>query len=275
MPDIDVRRRYANRDGRDRGEHASRRPDRHPRDPEARQPSETPVALADADHPLVREAAAKLVEGSASQREQLDRFVLFVRDEILFGFPPNGDMTAASDTLRLGIGQCNTKGTLLLALCRSVGIPARLHFAPIRRSIQRGLYSGVWYLLLPRHLSHAWLEVNVDGRWRRVDAYINDERFCQAAAGELDRRGWQEGFSLAGGCSGASAVFDLDSERFVQMDAVEGDHGIWDDPADYYRSSLYLNRVGAIKRWLYRQVRPSINRRVEVLRGGARDQRGS
>lgn len=175
-------------------------------------------------------------------------------------------MTCASETLRLGIGQCNTKGTLLLALCRAAGIPARLHFAPIRRSIQRGLYTGVWYLLLPRHLSHAWLEVKLDSSWLPVDAYINDERFCEAAARELEHRGWPEGFSLAGGCTGAQAVLDLDVPRFTQMAAVEGDHGIWNDPADYYRSSLYLNRVSPFKRWLYRRVRSGINRKIERLR---------
>jgi transglutaminase-like putative cysteine protease len=101
--------------------------------------------LADATHPAVRDAAARLAEGCASPRQQLERFVLFVRDDIRFGFPPDGDLTAASGTLALGIGQCNTKGTLLLALCRAAGIPARLHFAPIRRSIQRGLYTGAPY----------------------------------------------------------------------------------------------------------------------------------
>jgi transglutaminase-like putative cysteine protease len=68
--------------------------------------------------------------------------VSFVRDDIKFGFPPAADWTSASETLQLGIGQCNTKGTLLLALCDAAGIPARLHFAPIRRSIQRGLLYG-------------------------------------------------------------------------------------------------------------------------------------
>ena len=35
----------------------------------------------------------------------------FVRDDIKFGFPPAADWTPASETLQLGIGQCNTKGT--------------------------------------------------------------------------------------------------------------------------------------------------------------------
>jgi Transglutaminase-like superfamily len=231
-------------------------------------PESAASRLADAEHPLVRATVQRLSEGCATPHEQLERFVLFVRDEIRFGFPPDGDMTSASDTLRLGIGQCNTKGTLLLALCQAAGIPARLHFAPIRRSIQRGLYTGVWYVLLPRYLSHAWLEAQVDGIWRRVDAYINDDAFCQGAARELDQRGWTEGFSLAGACTGAGQVFDLDAEQFVQMDAVEGDHGVWSEPAEYYRSSEYLNRVGPIRTLLYRRITPSINRRIKSLRAG-------
>jgi transglutaminase-like putative cysteine protease len=117
--------------------------------------------VADSDNPLVQATAVRLLQGCSSPRERLQRLVSYVRDDILFGFPPYGDMTAASDTIRMGIGQCNTKGTLLLALCQAAGIPARLHFAPIRKNIQRGLYTGIWYELLPKYLSHAWVEVKL------------------------------------------------------------------------------------------------------------------
>ena len=105
--------------------------------------------FADAENPLVQQTAARLCQGCRSSREQVERFVSFARDDIKFGFPPAADWTSASQTLQSGIGQCNTKGTLLPALCDAAGIPARLHFAPIRSSIQRGLYTGLWYLLLP------------------------------------------------------------------------------------------------------------------------------
>ena len=70
--------------------------------------------LADAENPLVQQTAARLSQGCRSSREQVERFVSFVRDDIKFGFPPAADWTSASETLQLGIGQCNTKGTLLL-----------------------------------------------------------------------------------------------------------------------------------------------------------------
>lgn len=57
--------------------------------------------------------------------EQLDDFhkvqgiYNYVRDEILFGYNEN-DAIPASQVLRDGIGQCNTKATLLMALLRAV-----------------------------------------------------------------------------------------------------------------------------------------------------------
>ena len=44
--------------------------------------------LADAENPLVQQAAARLSQGGQSSREQVERFVSFVRDDIKFGFPP-------------------------------------------------------------------------------------------------------------------------------------------------------------------------------------------
>ena len=48
----------------------------------------------------------------------------FVRDEILFGYNVD-DNIPASRVLREGYGQCNTKGTLFMALLRACEIPCR------------------------------------------------------------------------------------------------------------------------------------------------------
>ena len=44
--------------------------------------------------------------------EKIQRIFKFVRDEIKFGFPLEGDWVSASKTLDIKIGQCNTKSTL-------------------------------------------------------------------------------------------------------------------------------------------------------------------
>jgi hypothetical protein len=33
----------------------------------------------------------------------------------------------------------------------------------------------------------------------------------------------------------------LDAEQFVQMGAIESDHGVWSEPADYYTSGKVLD----------------------------------
>lgn len=48
----------------------------------------------------------------------------FVKDEIIFGYNKSDDISA-SDVLADGYGQCNTKGNLLMALLRGLGIQCR------------------------------------------------------------------------------------------------------------------------------------------------------
>lgn len=69
---------------------------------------------ADFDHPLVRQTVERLMAGKTGARDKLNSIFLFVRDEIEFGFPPEGDFAKASETIERGYGQCNTKGILFL-----------------------------------------------------------------------------------------------------------------------------------------------------------------
>ena len=82
--------------------------------------------LSDHENELVVNLAVKLTQNETSVRKKLENLFYYVRDEILFYFPENGDLMKASETIKQGGGQCNTKGTLLVALCRAVGIPARI-----------------------------------------------------------------------------------------------------------------------------------------------------
>jgi len=225
--------------------------------------------LADSDHPVVWRTARELAAGAQGDRARLERIFVFVRDDILFGFPPEGDFVAASDTIRRRYGQCNTKGILFLALCQATGLRARLHFSGASKEIQHGFFTGVFYRLMPSQISHSWIEVEIDGRWHSVDTYINDLALHDAAVRELDRRGWRTGFSVSRVDGEPSAELSLDDARYSQMGAVVGDHGVWDTPADYLDSPEYLNRPSAIKQILYRLYVPLANRRVRRLRVSA------
>ncbi len=225
--------------------------------------------LADASHPLVAQTAAKLTNNTITDREKLERLFLFVRDEITFGFPAKGDLVAASETLETGIGQCNTKATLFLALCKACKIPVRIHFSLISKEIQKGFFTGIFYWLMPKYISHSWIEVKIEGEWRRIDSFINDMALHKAAELELARRDWTIGFSLALSEGSANADLNIDKEAFSQMAAVTDDHGTWDEPADYYSSQHYQNRPGFFKLLVYRLLIGGINNRVKRIRIGS------
>lgn len=226
--------------------------------------------LADYDDPLVLETAEHLIEGETTVQRKLASLFYYVRDQIKFRFPLEGDLVKASETIKSEGGQCNTKGTLFLALCKAAGIPARLHFSLIDKKIQKGFFAGPIYWLLPKNISHSWLEVLVDGKWRRIDSYINDQPLHEAAVRELKRRGWQIGFSVALGNGESSPEFNLDEEHFEQMGAVTDDHGVWDEPAEYYASEKYQNRPGPFRLFLYEHVVDGVNKKVATLRQEAR-----
>ena len=227
--------------------------------------------LADSRHPVVAQTAAQLTNDAETDREKLERVFLFVRDEIAFGFPANGDLVAAHETIESGIGQCNTKATLFLALCQASKIPSRIHFSLISRDIQKGFFTGIAYWFMPKYISHSWVEVKIDGQWRRIDSFINDMPLHKAAEQELARRGWTCGFSIALADGRANANLSIDTEAFAQMAAVTDDHGIWDEPADYYSSELYQNRPGFLRLGVYRILIGRINHRVKQIRSKSRE----
>ncbi|MFT5508220.1 MAG: hypothetical protein ACI89J_001294 [Hyphomicrobiaceae bacterium] len=128
---------------------------------------------------------------------------------------------------------------------------------------------------MPPQISHSWIEVEIDGRWRRIDSVINDLALFEAARAELKRRRQSIGFSVAMKDGEASADLNLDDEVFQQMAAVTLQSWSWEDPSDYYGSGRCRNRPDALRLWFYRRMLGAINRRVEQLRRDASVQEAS
>jgi len=58
--------------------------------------------FADHDHPLVKDTAARLTQAETTLRGKLEQLFHYVRDDIRFAFPDDGDFVKASDTIQLG-----------------------------------------------------------------------------------------------------------------------------------------------------------------------------
>ena len=95
-------------------------------------------------HPLVSSRAKELAGHCIDPIQKLEALFIYVRDQIEFGFNYRWDEVKASEVLEEGKGYCNTKATLLVALCRAIEIPARLHFGDINMNIMYGIIPGIF-----------------------------------------------------------------------------------------------------------------------------------
>jgi transglutaminase-like putative cysteine protease len=99
----------------------------------------------------------------------------FVRDDILFGYNIDDDISA-SKVLSDGYGQCNTKGTLFMALLRALKIPCRLHGFTIDKILQKGAMTGFVYNNAPEEIVHSWVEVWIFDKWVILEGFILERK---------------------------------------------------------------------------------------------------
>ena len=154
----------------------------------------------------------------------------FVRDEILFGYNTD-DSIPASKVLADGYGQCNTKGTLFMALLRAVGIPCRVHGFTIDKKLQKGAMTGFVYRNAPQNVFHSWVEVLFEGKWYELEAFILDKTYLQKLQ------------ALNSSCTGAFCGYGVAVKNFlnpviewnrnntyIQSEGINEDFGVYDSP---------------------------------------------
>ena len=223
------------------------------------------MKLSDYDDPLVQAKAGELINPAASREENLRSIFMYLRDDIRFGFPPVWDKVRASETIRLGIGYCNTKATLFNALCKVAGIPSRIHTGLIDVKILRGIFPAYVFSIMPGAGGHSWTEVEVNGEWKPVDSYINDLQFYNTALKLLQSTGRKTGYSLSLEKGPVSSEFNFGEKGFVHMGAVVADHGVWDDFSDYMASDKYLNLKG-VRLMVFKSLMRTGNRNIMRIR---------
>jgi len=199
---------------------------------------------------------------------KIQKIYNFVRDEIKFGFNTD-DSIPASEVLRDGYGQCNTKGTLLMALLRAVGIPCRFHGFTIDKKLQKGAMTGLIYKLAPQSIVHSWVEVFWNERWYNIEGFILDRRYL---------KNLQQKFSdcTAGFCGYGVATDNFQNpqiewngnDTYIQKEGIHHDFGVFDSPDDFFEK--HKQRLSPLKKWIFRNVaRKLMNRNVERIRAGS------
>ncbi len=198
-------------------------------------------------------------------REKIGAAYDFVRNEILFGYNSD-DTLPASHVLADGYGQCNTKGTLLMALLRALGIPCRFHGFTIDKGLQRGVVPELVYPLAPRNIIHSWVEVLYHDEWLNLEGFILDEAVLSALQKQFPERKSLCAYGAGTDCLQSPEVVWNGISTYIQKTGINQDFGAFDSPDEFYKDRQQLSGVRGV---LYRIfVRHWMNRRVAKIREG-------
>ena len=174
----------------------------------------SPAEYIDSDHPLVREKAAEIAGAAPNPVEQSRLLYNAVRDGIRYD--PYVDFTdretyRASSVLEAGHAYCVGKAALYVALCRAVGIPARLGLADVKN-----------HLATPRLLEavgtdvfayHGYVEVMPAGEWVKATPTFNVSLCEKLAVPPLD---------FDGATDALMQPFDAGGRQFMTYVAQHG-----------------------------------------------------
>ncbi len=197
--------------------------------------------------------------------ERIGAVYHFVKDEIRFGYNKQDALTA-SQILQDGHGQCNTKGILLMALFRAVGIPCRLHGFTIKKSLQRGVVPELIYPITPDNIVHSWVEIYYEGKWINLEGFILDADFLAAL-----QEKFKDTKSLCAYGAGTETLDEPDVEwrgadTYIQKTGINNDYGTFGNPDDFF--AAHEQSLSPTKTALYKfAIRHWMNARVKKLRG--------
>ena len=228
-------------------------------------PGATP--LLDFHHPAIERLIVTRGWRMLPEHERIGAVYDLVRNDIAFGYNSADDLPA-SHVLADGIGQCNTKGTLFMALLRACGIACRLHGFTIDKALQKGAVTGIAYLLAPREILHSWVEVWFEGRWVNLEGFILDAAYLTSLQRRFPDRTSFCGFGAATPDLQHPQVEWQGGDTYIQKDGIVRDFGVYDNPDAFY-AAHGTNLTGA-RRWLFENfIRHWMNRNVERIRCSA------
>lgn len=225
----------------------------------------TSTAMLNYDEPSIQTLIEQKGWRSLPEFDRIRQIYNYVRDDILFGYNID-DNIPASRVLKDGYGQCNTKGTLFMALLRACGIPCRVHGFTIDKVLQKGAMTGFVYRNAPKNIFHSWVEVYFEGRWYELEAFILDKQYLEKLQ------------AINSKCTGAFCgygvavadfqhpVIDFDrNNTYIQSEGINQDFGVYDSPEELLKE--HHQELSPIKKLAFRHFgRHMMNRNVKKIR---------
>ncbi|WP_406243181.1 transglutaminase family protein [Tissierella carlieri] len=200
------------------------------------------------------------------EKEKIAAVYSFVRNEIKFGYNRSDDIPA-SEVLRDGYGQCNTKSILLMALLRALNIPCRIHGFYIDKKMQKGALTGITYLFAPNKIVHAWSEVYFNNEWIALEGVIIDEEYLNQVKDKLyNFNNGYIGYGISVEDKEKINICWQGKSTYIQSFSITDDLGVFNSPDDFFLK--YNNTSSKLKRFLFDVLRRRINKKLDLIRGG-------
>ncbi|MDB5859211.1 MAG: hypothetical protein JWQ76_2900 [Ramlibacter sp.] len=222
-------------------------------------------SLLDLEDPRLRLRVRALTQLSKTEREKALAIYGYVKRMPLIK-PMKLRMRTAREVIDTGRGDAPDKATLLVAMLRAAGIPARLRYVLVDGDILRGLTTRV------RQAARPLVEMWLHGRWLRTDTYIFDAAYMAAARQRLKEQGWDWGFGIH---VGGAMLWDGYESAFVggvptkEDPLVLGDLGVYHDPLEFVNSPAYRALRSRFARLLHFNIlSPGMQRGIRRLRDG-------
>lgn len=186
----------------------------------------------DLSDPRLRITAQKIAQSRQTVAARAAAIQDFVR-RLPYSAASHPRSVRASEVLRRGHGDCHAKAVLFTALCRAVGLPARVQFLRVRTSFLAGVLHD-----RPETVTHAVAQVRVEGRWISTDGYVIDPLLFARArqllhATELDS-GWGIVRDATGHWDGRSSCLHQ-----FRWDDVLLHYGVFDDVEEFVAAGLH------------------------------------
>ena len=219
--------------------------------------------LMDLGDPRLRMRAAALVQLCHSDRDKALAVYAFVK-RLPFDRPFKMAPRTARDVLDTGFGDAPDKATLMVALLRLAGVPARLRVVVMRGEIMRGLVDGIGTINRP------FVEMCIDGEWQSTDTYIFDAAYMAAARQALRASGKPWGYGVhvesptlwTGHGSTFMSPLPLEADPMVVQDL-----GLFHDPRHCMASGAFRARhVGFVRFLRWNLLVPGMRRAADRVR---------
>lgn len=221
--------------------------------------------ILDYDSPIIQSIIKARKWDEMTNADKVENIYNYVRDEVQFGYNED-DNISASQVLKDGFGQCNTKANLFMAILRAVGVPNRIHGFTIHKALQKGAITGIWYRLSPGNILHSWVEVYLDGEWFNLEGLILDKPYLTALQNKFSE--CKTTFCGYGVYTDNFQKPHIDWEKkhtYIQEKGINQDFGLFDTPDEFY--SKHQQKLKPFEKWIYRNyVRHLMNKNVEAIR---------